>query len=357
MGPATEQLIRDYLNRLTVAARGRLGPDDVRALVDRTRAFIEHQAGAAGPPTTLEVGSLLYRLGDPSTLVEQERQRLADVRGELPEPPPVRKPFARVLRRDSGKPRGASRHLPAAPGGRADLQFMLLHSNGAADEAGGSSNGTVRGATTSQGSRADSHAPTPYVPAQPGERDWFFRELGGQSAPDQAEPQAADIEEDETAEPGDLAPTTVSPAWQLTTPRDPVIRQQARRLLAAVVAWYRRMPREASAVVLLGIGGASYPPVWLAGAAVALLPSRVWDGRDKWLGLALPVLLTIVAASLGVTVGGHGSVGHALHEGWAFGVAGSRVAAVLGAAYLCWRTVHGRRPPVVPPWNRPRKVH
>jgi hypothetical protein len=357
MGPATEQLIRDYLNRLTVAARGRLGPDDVRALVDRTRDFIEHQAGAAGPPTTLEVGSLLYRLGDPAALVEQERQRLADVGAELPEPLPVRKPMARVLRRDFGKPRGASWHLPVVPGGRADLQFMLIHSTGATGAAEGSSNGAAGDATAGNGTRADSHASTPYVPAQPGERDWFFRALGGRSAPDQTGPAAVDVEGDETAEAGDLASTTVSPDWQLTTPRDPVVRRQARRVLAAVAAWFRRMPREASAVVLLGLGGASYPPLWLLGAAVALLPSRVWDGRDKWLGLALPVLLTIIAASLGVTVGGQVSVAHSLHEGWVFGVAGSRLAAALGAAYLCWRTVHGRRPPMVPPWNRPRKVH
>jgi hypothetical protein len=88
---------------------------------------------------------------------------------------------------------------------------------------------------------------------------------------------------------------------------------------------------------------------------MALL-SRLWDGRDKWLGLALPLLLTVIAAALGITIGGRVSVGHGVHEGWVFGVAGSRVAAVLSASYLCWRTVHGRRPPNVPPWNRPHKV-
>jgi hypothetical protein len=194
-----------------------------------------------------------------------------------------------------------------------------------------------------------------------GARRLFFQALGSQSASDQAEPSATDrpepsaanVEGDETRASADSAP--ISPRRRLTTPRDPAIQQQLRRALAAVAAWYRRQPLEASAVVLLGLGGAIYPPVWLLGAAVALA-SRAWDGRDKWLGLALPVLLTIVAAFLGITVSGHVSLGHGLHEGWAFGVAGSRVAAVLSAAYLCWRSVHGRRPPGVPPWNRPHKV-
>jgi hypothetical protein len=134
-----------------------------------------------------------------------------------------------------------------------------------------------------------------------------------------------------------------------------MLSRELRRGLSAAAAWYRRRPLEGSAVVLLGLGGAIYPPVWLLGAAVAL-PSRVWDSRDKWLGLALPVLLTIVAAVFGLTRGGHVSPGHAIHEGWAYAVAGSRIAAVLGASYLCWRSVYGRRPPAVPPWNRPHKV-
>ena len=83
MSPPTEQLIRDYLNRLSVAARGQLGPDDRRALVIRTRDFIERKTGLAGPPTAMEVARLLAGLGDPSGLVQQERQRLAVVRGEL----------------------------------------------------------------------------------------------------------------------------------------------------------------------------------------------------------------------------------------------------------------------------------
>jgi len=388
MSPPTEQLIRDYLNRLSVAARGQLGPDDRRALVDRTRDFIERKTSLGGPPTTIEVGRLLNGLGDPATLVQQERQRLAAVRGELPEPPASRNPITRVLRRDSAKVRSGSWHWPVITG-RTDLQVTLLDSGAAAAGDGSDSNGMATNRAVVGGGLAAIDESAPYIPPQSGDPDWFFRTLGDESEPARGsaeQPSTAaddeplvepalpaqigppwplagasgansgtrDADDGDAAGPDDPGPTTVSPAWQLTTPSEPVL-PQVRQALTAAAAWYRRRPLEASAVLLLGLGGAIYPPVWLLGA-VAALPSRLWDGRDKWLGLALPLLLTIIAAALGVTVGGHMSVGHGVHEGWVFGVAGSRVAAVLGASYLCWRTVHGRRPPSVPPWNRPHKV-
>src|SRR5271165_5799887 len=133
MSPPAEQLIRDYLNRLSVAARGQLGPDDRRALVNRTRDFIERKTGLAGPPTAIEVARLLAGLGDPSRLVQQERRRLSAVRGEMPEPAAGRNPITRVLRRAHGKPRSASWHWPVLEGSRADLQITLLDDDGAAD--------------------------------------------------------------------------------------------------------------------------------------------------------------------------------------------------------------------------------
>jgi hypothetical protein len=389
MSPPTEQLIRDYLNRLSVAARGQLGQDDRRALVDRTRDFIERKAGFAGPPTAIEVGRLLSELGDPATLVQQERQRLAVVRGEMPQPSQSRSPIMRLLRRDSAKPRAASWHWPVIAG-RTDLQLTLLDSGGAAEGGANGSNGLVANRAGVDDGLAASEESGPYIPRQSGDPDWFFRSLGqepesARGSAEQSATAAGDEQEQESVRPGqivpswpldgtssanfgtsdiddggvagpaDSEPTTISPSWQLTGPSDSVLARQARQVVTAVVAWCRRRPLEASAVVLLGLGGAVFPPVWLLGAIVAL-PSRVWDGRDKWLGLGLPVLLTIIAAALGVTVGGRVSVGQGMHEGWVFGVAGSRVAAVLSASYLCWRSVHGRRPPSVPPWNRPHRV-
>ena len=138
-------------------------------------------------------------------------------------------------------------------------------------------------------------------------------------------------------------------------PTEWMIVRQARPVIRGVMSWYQRCPLEASAVVLLGIGGASYPPVWLLGAALALA-SHLWDYRDKWVGLALPLLLTVIGTALGVTRGGHVSVGEGVHEGWVYAVVISRIAAAFGASYLAWRTLHGRRPPPVPPWNRPHKI-
>jgi hypothetical protein len=544
MSPPAEQLIRDYLNRLSVAARGQLGAEDRRALVDRTRGFIERKTGLAGPPTAMEVARLLAGLGDPARLVQQERQRLATLRGEMPEPTAVRNPITRVLRRDSGRSRTASWHWPVLEGGRTDLQLKLLDSagvpaSGTAQQSGAQQSGTQQsgtqqseelpsgkqqsgeaqqsgaqqsgaqqsgalesgaqqsgaqqsaalqsgeaqqsgaqqsgalesgaqqsgalesgaqqpgalqsdalepgalqsgaqsaalqsgaqqsgalqsdalepgalqsgalqsgaqqpgaqrsassgaahsGANGSNGTTGNGVArddgpsaadgPAPRVPARPGKPDWFFRALGGER--DQAQDDSlahesaagrprppwplasvngvdSGTQESADADPaklGDSAPTHASPRWQLPTPPDLTFLRQVRRALTAFAAWYRRRPLEASAVVLLGLGGAIYPPVWLVGAFVALT-SRLWDGRDKWLGLALPVLVTLIAIAVGVTSGGRASMGHGVHEGWVYGVAASRIAALLSAVYLGWRSVHGRRPPAVPPWNKPHKV-
>jgi hypothetical protein len=109
-------------------------------------------------------------------------------------------------------------------------------------------------------------------------------------------------------------------------------------------------------VVVLGVGGASFPPIWLAGAALALV-SKVWDYRDKWLGLAGPVLLTVTGIAVGLDAAGRGgTMGHHLHVAWVFAVTVSRVSAALGAVYLAWRSVNERKAPEVPPWNKPRKI-
>ncbi len=387
MSPPTEQLIRDYLNRLSVAARGQLGPEDRRALVNRTRDFVERKTGFAGPPTAVEVARLLSGLGDPAGLVQQERQRLAAVRGEVPEPAEGRTRLARVLRRDQGKARSASWHWPVQQGSRADLQFTLLDGEPApaVGEEDGAAAGAILDETAMDGPALDETAPdgtgpdgtvlngtasngtAPLLPAQAEEPSWFMRSLGprGSAAPEPPADLADVADESGTDQSGgsdsisaaesDLAAAAVAPAWQLTMPAEWMISRQARQAARGVMSWYQRCPLEASAVVVLGIGGASYPPLWLLGAALALA-SRLWDYRDKWVGLALPLLLTLIGTAFGVTRGGHVSVGEGVHEGWVYAVVISRIAAALGASYLAWRTLHGRRPPPVPPWNRPHKI-
>jgi hypothetical protein len=132
-------------------------------------------------------------------------------------------------------------------------------------------------------------------------------------------------------------------------------RSGAGKLARTTMTRARRRPLEAAAVVLLGLGGLIFPPIWLIGAAVALM-SRVWDFRDKWVGLALPIFLVIAGMGADVSLSpSQTSLGAYIKEAWIFGGHISRIVAVLGAIYLVWRAERGRRPPAVPPWNKPRR--
>jgi hypothetical protein len=119
-----------------------------------------------------------------------------------------------------------------------------------------------------------------------------------------------------------------------------------------VVGFVRRHPLEAVAVVLLGLGGLIYPPVWLMGALVAML-SKVWDIRDKWIGMGLPVFLVVVGIVVEVMLdGNHRDWTTYVRDAWVFAGHLSRILALLGAVYLAWRAERGPRNPTVPPWRR-----
>lgn len=108
---------------------------------------------------------------------------------------------------------------------------------------------------------------------------------------------------------------------------------------------------ETVAVLLLGVGGAVYPPVWLLGALTAL-PSKKWDLADKWVGLVAPVLLVIVSTVLIVVFGGrHPTIGSYAFEAWLAAERVARIAAVLGAGYLLWRLRRGPRAAKQPPFG------
>jgi hypothetical protein len=113
----------------------------------------------------------------------------------------------------------------------------------------------------------------------------------------------------------------------------------------------RQHPLECAAVILLGLGGLIFPPIWLLGALVAL-PSRLWDIRDKLTGLAAPAVVAIVGGA-GLAMGSsHTSGGAYFHEALTIGGYLIRAGAVLGAVYLAWRVQRGQRQPVEPPWRR-----
>jgi hypothetical protein len=77
MGPRSEQLIRDYLNQLSVAAHGCLQAADRRALIADIRARIDGHVQSAADTSPRAVREFLEGLGDPAAIVDSESERLA----------------------------------------------------------------------------------------------------------------------------------------------------------------------------------------------------------------------------------------------------------------------------------------
>jgi len=388
MSPPTEQLIRDYLNRLSVACRGRLGAEDRRALVNRTHDFIERNASRSGPATSMQVAALLSRLGDPSVLVDQEVARLAATRGDSAGVPPV-KPGRRGVRLRRGNAQ-ASWHWPVVTGSP-DLQSELFGGGPQPPAPDGTpSNGTASNITASNITASNGEvksAPQLLIPAQGGPVDEEPAMPATDAAAGEGEPPARD--------PDALAGTSQDPARPAWPPAAVLgtSAQQAQEaappaaagqgvlaaaqgrpggpgggtlvasvlaggssLTARVAASARRHPGEAVAITLLGLGGLLYPPVWLLGALGALI-ARGWNYRDRWIGLAGPVLLLVLGTAAGVMLGpSHARASGYVHEAWLYADILSRVGAVAGTWYLAWRLGHPWRVPDVPPWNKPHKV-
>lgn len=368
MSPPTEQLIRDYLNRLSVAARSRLGAEDRRALVDRTREFIERNVGDIGRADPRQAAALLSRLGDPAAIVEKESGRLLALRGETGQP--ASGPTRRSDRtRSSGRaarlrraPGTASWHWPQASGSPT-LQDQVLTGGVAAPPGNDHLTVLLPGQQDTAPGLTEAAAIPPFSAELTGLSEPALATAAGfpasSPAPALAEPLA-------TAEPGpasrprwpSMAPFTAEPALTAVAPQHAAPRRtsQSAVIVAGVLGWARAHPLEAAAAVLMGLGGAAYPPVWLLGAAVAFT-SKVWDYRDRWIGLAGPLLILVIGTSAAVSLGSaHASFGGYVHESWVYADLLSRIGAVLGTYYLIWRVEHPRRAPEVPPWNRPHRV-
>jgi hypothetical protein len=343
MDPA-ELLVQNYLSRLSAAARGRMPAGDRRALVRRTLDFIEQSTGPVGSASALEVGQLLSGLGDPAAIAAQEQVRLAAARGEAAPVPADGARRGRILHRWPGQ---ASWHWPSQPAGRPQLAQSLM--DVPAERAGSPADGEeLIGKVTTAARPARLHlhrtrtasARTPEV---------LRLVVTNQSAPSAAVP--------------------ARPSWPSVVARDadqeddqhvaagpPLVVRRAGSLAVQAAGRFRRQPLESVAVVLAGIGGAAFPPVWLLGAVLALM-SRVWDYRDKWAGLGLPVLLTVIGTVVGVCLtASHATFGGDVHDGFVSADVLSRVMAVLGASYLAWRATPERRQPVVPSWSKERKL-
>ena len=81
MRPPAEQVVRDYLNRLTVAART-LPPEDRQAFLARYQNLVERQSGVRDMADPADVMRALSGIGEPEALVERERTRLEAQRKE-----------------------------------------------------------------------------------------------------------------------------------------------------------------------------------------------------------------------------------------------------------------------------------
>jgi hypothetical protein len=92
--PSGQQMIREYLGRVSVAATKVLPKGDRLLFVGRTRAAIEAQVGPVGSADADNVRNALLALGEPEALAKRERERLysARRRGAAAAPPTLWKP-------------------------------------------------------------------------------------------------------------------------------------------------------------------------------------------------------------------------------------------------------------------------
>jgi hypothetical protein len=343
--PSAEQMIRDYLVRVSAAAQKVLPKGDRLLFVGRTRAAIEAQVGPIASAESEDVVTALNRLGDPEELARRERERLTkarrsgaeatvlwkpDKRGRRsarPQPQPQPSPPSRSG--SAGRPAGKPRPWPGEPAG-------------------------AEPAATPAAAQPASAQPTAAQPA-------------GQQADQGPAPGSGGLSGDGTpadeglptggSRPADTASTTqplsIVPGMQTRDSDEPP--PDTRRLgvpepLTEAWAFVRKQPLEAATLLLLGVGGLLYPfPLWLV-AGIVSVKSQRWDRRDKWVVFAGPLLFTAAALFvMGVTGQGNffTAFGHATHH---FGLL-LRVGCLLCTGYLVWRL---RRGPRLPPWQRLR---
>ena len=387
MHPPTEQLIRDYLNRLSVAARGRLGISQRQYLLDRTRARIEAECGGINGASAVEVRKALADLGDPIVLVEREASQAgsgtstADTRYE----PSVA---------GNGNKEMAAKQAHASEMAKgSEIGDDLLVTGGPNGSKPGRGGGSIRSllaglASGQRRRRRDRETSKPVTQATSRGNSGSGPGQSG-LVPAPRRPAAS-----EQIGPPDLLASPQQPDSSSSRGLGPSQGQGARaqgaggqgaggqgsggqgsgglpsrvtgstsagpgvlsRFILNVGLAARNHTLEVLAIVLLGIGGAAYPPIWLVGAALAL-PSKKWDIRDKFVGITLPILLLVVGTVLIIVLGGeHTSLTAYAYEAWLGAGRLSRVLAAAGAVYLAWGLRRGRRQPKQPPWNVPHRL-
>jgi hypothetical protein len=116
--PSAQQMIREYLGRVSVAATKMLPKGDRLLFVGRTRAAIEAKVGPLASADADDVLDALTTMGEPEELATRERERLysARRRGAAAAPPALWKPSKESRRGTTGSRRGdADSRRGAAP--------------------------------------------------------------------------------------------------------------------------------------------------------------------------------------------------------------------------------------------------
>lgn len=105
-------------------------------------------------------------------------------------------------------------------------------------------------------------------------------------------------------------------------------------------------------VLIMGVGGALYPPIWLVGGGMTI-GARNWERREKLIAVVVPILLAVIGACYAVVIGGQRvSLGSYAWEMWLAGERLSRLGAVISALFLSWRLARPQRgSPSRNPWR------
>jgi hypothetical protein len=355
MSPPNEQLVRDYLNRLSQAARAGLESREKQDLLERTRARIEAESGGVASASEVQVRAVLASLGDPAALAESEHARVAS--------------GAEMAASMAGN---GSQHVPVtATASHSSRAFRNGASGGPVPDDLTAANGSAGAAETGPAVLI----PRPGRSPESAERGLKTRpprpagEVPRVAAPDDLAGIELDLDRPAGAGPPGDDSASDGVEIEFVRGRDwfferalgarKFLSQRMRateRFAVRLGRWTSQRIPEVIAVALLSVGAAMFPPIWFLGAIVALT-SRLWDGRDKWIGLAVPVLAVILGTVLVIVIGGPRSpIGQYAYEAWLAAGRLSRLMAVLGSCYLAWRLQAGRREPRQPPWNRPHKL-
>ncbi len=333
MSERAEQEVLDYLRRVSDHAAAVLRSDQRRDFLTRLRVRIEEARASSRTSQPEQVRKLLARFGEPTRLVERERQRLEAERHSQAGPPGHEG-------NPAGRAGGSASGAAAAPARTPDPAKPALRTvpEVAAD--------SVSSTQPIPVVRDERTAPQGLQPGQGERQDPARGGEAGQERPARAAPSARPSQSVRRHRGGQAA--TTGPAAGGTGARA--------RLASLLSELSRQRVLEVSALILLGLGGLFLPfPLWVFGAVLAMASPR-WSYWDKWVGLATPVLVVLLAVAV---AGGSQASGTAPAEAQVFltalrthGLTFFRAGAVVGAAYLTWRffTAAGGRSG--PRWQR-----